>query len=64
MDQELARKIEAVSPLSYESALRALQAGGGLRQLALSILAIQDRYAEDNAAIAASKKKLTELITA
>jgi hypothetical protein len=64
MDEELARKIEAVSSLSYESALRALQDGGRLRRLALSILEVQDRYAEDNAAIAAAKKKLAELIPA
>jgi hypothetical protein len=63
-NQELAGKIEAVSPLSYETALRALQAGGRPRELALSILEAEDKYAEDNANIAASKKKLTELISA
>jgi hypothetical protein len=63
-DRELAQKIAAVSPLSGDTALRALQAGGRPRELALSILEAEDRYAEDNANVAAAKKKLVDLIPA
>jgi len=63
-DRELAEKIAEVSSLSVDKALRALEAGGHTRELAISIFETEKGYAEINARIAASKKKLAELISA
>jgi hypothetical protein len=63
-DRELARKIATVSPLSEDTAFLALRTGGRTRELALSILEAEDRYAADNASVAAAKKKLADLIPA
>jgi hypothetical protein len=63
-DQERARKIADISPLAYDTALAALEAGGRSRELALSILETETQYAADNASVAAAKKKLADLIPA
>jgi len=63
-DRELAEKIAEVSALSFDKALRALEAGGLTRELAISIYETEKSYAEINARIAASKKKLAETISA
>ncbi len=62
-DRELAEKIAEVSALSFDKALRALEAGGLTRELAISIYETEKSYAEINARIAASKKKLAETIS-
>jgi hypothetical protein len=59
---EQAKRIAEVSSLSYETALRALEAGGRPREAALGILEAENKYARTNAKLAASKKKLAELI--
>lgn len=63
-NQELAEKIAAVSSLSYDRALRALESGGRARDAALSILEAESKYAATNAKLAESKKKLAALIPA
>jgi hypothetical protein len=63
-DRDLAKKIAEISPLSEETALAALQAGGRSRELALNILETEQKYAADNASVAAAKKKLDDLIPA
>ena len=64
-DQELAQRVAEISPkLPYDLALRALEAGGRPRDLILSVVQMDEKYAEDNASIAASKKKLVDLIPA
>lgn len=59
-----AKQIAEISSLSYETALRALEADGPARETALSILTARDRYAKTNAKLAESKNKLAELIPA
>ncbi len=63
-NEEQARQIAAVSRLTYDTALQALEMGGRAREAALSILEAESKYAETNAKLAESKKKLAELIPA
>jgi hypothetical protein len=63
-NEELAEQIAGVSSLSRDTAFEALQAGGRARRAALRILEAEGKYAEINAKLAASKKKLAEAIPA
>ena len=63
-NEKLAKQIAAISSLTYETALRALNEGGRPGELALSILAADRKYAENNAKLKESKKRLRELLPA
>lgn len=63
-DRELAKKIAAISSFPEDAAFEALQAGGRHRELVLSILEADSQYAENNASVAAAKRKLVDLIPA
>lgn len=59
-----AHQIADVSSLPYDAALAALEKGGRAADAARSILEAEEKYAETNAKLAASKKKLAALIPA
>jgi hypothetical protein len=59
-----AHQIAGVSSLPYNAALAALEQGGPAADAARGILEAEKKYAETNAKLAASKKKLAALIAA
>jgi len=63
-DNELATRIAEISSLSYKNALAALQAGGRVRELALSILETEKQFEEDRRHLAEAKQKLSALTPA
>jgi hypothetical protein len=63
-NEELAQQIAKVSTLSFDDAMTALEAGGRLRELALSILQDQAQFEEDRRQLAAAKERLRELTPA